>query len=257
MWCTRKNEKLGGNLMNVLIVYAHPEPTSFSGALKDRAVQTLVDLGYQVTVSDLYTENFNPVAGRHDFTTVADSNRFHYQNEQLHASKSDGFTEDLKREQKRMLDADLMIFVFPLWWGGIPAILKGWFDRVLAYGVAYADGERFSSGRFLGRKGIACITTGGTKKRFSESDVYGDIKKVLYPINRCMLEYMGLDVQDPFVAYAAPRVDNETRKDYLKSWENKLREIVEDREWQQSLKKMPASGKALKQVEERGWEMDR
>lgn len=216
--------------MNILIVYAHPEPTSFTASLKDRAMQTLTDLGHQVIVSDLYNENFNPVAGRHDFTTVADTSRFHYQNEQLHASKFDGFAEDLKREQNRVLEADLMIFIFPLWWGGIPAILKGWFDRVLAYGVTYADGERFSSGRFLGRKGIACISTGGTKQRFSDSDVYGDIRKVLYPFHRCMLEYMGLSVHDPFVAYAAPRVDNETRKCYLQSWEKKLREIVENRE---------------------------
>ncbi|MCM3766305.1 NAD(P)H-dependent oxidoreductase [Neobacillus niacini] len=244
-------------MVNVLIVYAHPEPTSFSGALKDCAVQTFADLGHHVTVSDLYAENFNPVAGRHDFTTVAEPNRFHYQNEQLHASMYDGFAEDLKREQKRMLDADLLIFVFPLWWGGIPAILKGWFDRVLAYGVAYADGERFTSGRFLGRKGIMCLTTGGTKKRFSDSDVYGDMKKVLYPIHHCMLEYMGLDVEDPFVAYAAPRVDNETRVEYLNSWEKKLREMAENREWQERLKKMPNTRKAIKPVDERGWELDR
>lgn len=77
--------------MNVLIVYAHPEPTSFTGALKDAAVRALATAGHQVEVSDLYAEGFNPVAGRHDFTGAADPARFHYQSEQLHASRTGSF----------------------------------------------------------------------------------------------------------------------------------------------------------------------
>lgn len=61
-------------MANVLIVYAHPEPTSFNAALKDRATKDLSAAGHAVVVSDLYAENFNPVAGRNDFTTVAVSN---------------------------------------------------------------------------------------------------------------------------------------------------------------------------------------
>jgi len=64
--------------MNVLIVYAHPEPTSFTAALKDAAVDALSGAGHCVQVSDLYGEGFNPVAGRHDFTRAADPDRFHY-----------------------------------------------------------------------------------------------------------------------------------------------------------------------------------
>ncbi len=58
--------------MNVLIIYAHPEPTSFSAAMKNAARDALTAAGHHVEVSDLYAEGFNPVAGRHDFTTVAD-----------------------------------------------------------------------------------------------------------------------------------------------------------------------------------------
>ncbi len=127
--------------MNVLIIYAHPEPTSFTGAMRDAAVRALQDGGHAVEVSDLHAEVFNPVAGRHDFTTAADPHRFHYQSEQLHASKTNGFASDL-REQGRVTRADLLIFLFPIWWGGLPAILKRWFDRVLAYGFAYANGPQ-------------------------------------------------------------------------------------------------------------------
>src|SRR5665647_876179 len=71
--------------MNVLLVYAHPEPTSFTCALKETARDALTAAGYHVEVSDLYGEGFNPVAGRHDFVTTHDAGRFHYQNEQGHA----------------------------------------------------------------------------------------------------------------------------------------------------------------------------
>ena len=86
--------------MNVLLVYAHPEPTSFTGALKDAAFDALTAAGHSVEVSDLYAEGFNPVAGRHDFTSVADATRFHYQTEQDHAQDA-GFAPDLVREQQR------------------------------------------------------------------------------------------------------------------------------------------------------------
>lgn len=212
--------------MNALIVYAHPEPTSFTGALKDAGKRALQNAGYTVEVSDLYAEGFNPVAGRHDFTTVADPARFHYQNEQGHAHQHNGYAGDLVREQQRFAKANLLVVHFPLWWGGMPAILKGWFDRVLAFGFAYADGKRYDSGYFRGRRGILCVATGGTTERFSPTGVYGPIEHVLYPVHRCMIEYLGLEALDPFIAYGAPRVDDAARENYLRAWERRLHEIA-------------------------------
>lgn len=84
----------------------------------------ILEAGNTVEVSDLFAEGFDPTAGRHDFTTVADPSRFHYQTEQDKAAAEDGFAADLRREQDRLSRADLVIFAFPLWWGGLPAILK-------------------------------------------------------------------------------------------------------------------------------------
>src|SRR5205085_699340 len=118
-----RSRRAGNGGMNVLIVYAHPEPTSFTAAMKDAALNALCAAGHRVEVSDLYGEGFNPIAGRHDFTQAADPVRFHYQSEQLNASKTDGFAPELVREQERLLRADLLVLVFPLWWGGLPAIV--------------------------------------------------------------------------------------------------------------------------------------
>lgn len=210
--------------MKALIVFAHPEATSFTAALKDTAVRCLESEGFDVEVSDLYAEAFNPVAGRHDFHSVCDPERFHYQAEQLHASKEGAFADDITREQRRVADTSLFVFVYPFWWGGMPAILKGWFDRVLAYGFAYADGQRFDRGFFKGRVGIEAISTGGTRDRFSPDGAYGDIEMLLHPHRRCMLEYLGLTVAQSFVAYASPRVDDAARAAYLEDWGKQVRE---------------------------------
>ncbi|MBM0237420.1 NAD(P)H-dependent oxidoreductase [Micromonospora sp. ATA32] len=208
--------------MRALIVHAHPEPTSFTSALRRTAETTLRELGHEVQVSDLHAEGFDPVAGRHDFVTVADPERFHYQSEQRHAAQYDGFAADIAREQERVAASDLFVFTFPIWWGGPPAILKGWFDRVMAYGFAYEDGMRFDTGFLRGRSALMGIVTGGTPPRFSADGTYGDINQVLWPVRRCMLEYLGLDAPDPFVAYAAPRMDDGARADYLAAWRRQL-----------------------------------
>jgi len=222
--------------MNVLIVYAHPEPTSFCGAMKDAAVRVLRQAGHNVIVSDLHAEGFNPVAGRHDFTGTADTARFHYQSEQNHAAQTGTFAADLVREHERLLAADLMIFVFPIWWSGLPAILKGWFDRVFAYGVAYADGKRFDEGFFRGRRGLMGLVTGGTAERYSASGVYGEMDIVLHSVKRGILEYIGLDVLPPFVAYAAPRIEADERARYLAAWEQRVRDAANDPAWQEALR---------------------
>ncbi|WP_411719682.1 NAD(P)H-dependent oxidoreductase [Mycetocola sp.] len=213
--------------MRALVVVAHPEPVSFTWAMAHAAATALRDDDVEVEFSDLYGENFDPTASRSDFTTVADPDRFHYQTEQQYASRNDGFSAELQREQMRVERADLLIFLFPIWWGAVPAILKGWFDRVLAYGFAYEDGMRYETGYFAGRTGLLGVSTGGTKARFSESGAYGTIDQVLWPTQHCMIEYMGLSAAAPFVAYASPRVSAEEREAYLREWAVRVRKAVQ------------------------------
>lgn len=212
--------------MNILIVTAHPEPTSFNAALTRHAVDALTKEGHDVVVSDLYADNFNPVAGRHDFTTIADQDRFHYQAEQSHAAVHNGFSAEIAREQQRVEAADILVLQFPLWWGGPPAIIKGWLERVLAYGFAYVDGRRFDTGLFKGKRAMLAITTGGTAERFTETGSYGALEKVLWQPQHLTLKYMGYTVEEPFMAYAAPRVDEAQRQAYLDDFAAKLLSVA-------------------------------
>lgn len=210
-------------MANVLIVYAHPEPKSFNAALCARARDALMAAGHAVTVSDLHADGFSPVAGRHDFTTVANPDFFHYQAEQAHAARLGGFAPDIAREQERLEAADLLILQFPLWWGGVPAMLKGWGERVFAYGFGYADGLRFESGVFRGRRAMVSLTTGGTTARFGAGAVYGELERqVLWQIQHLALEYMGYEVEPPFVAYGAARTDEAGRAAYLDELERRV-----------------------------------
>lgn len=212
--------------MRALLVYAHPEPTSFTAALKNVARDSLSEAGHTVEISDLYAEGFNPVAGRHDFLGVHDPQRFHYQSEQRHAHETGTFAPDIAREQTRFLKADLVVWLYPIWWGGMPAILKGWFDRVLAYGFAYSEGRRYDSGFFPAKSGLLCLATGGTEQRFSASGVYGTIEQVLWPTQRLIIEYMGIKALEPFVAYGAPRVDQARREAYLADWRRRILDVA-------------------------------
>jgi NAD(P)H dehydrogenase (quinone) len=72
-----------------------------------------------------------------------------------------------------------------------------------------------------------CLTTGGTRERFSASGVYGDIRTVLWPAQRLMIEYLGMEALDPFVAYGVARVDNEVREAYLEEWRRHLLDVAE------------------------------
>jgi NAD(P)H dehydrogenase (quinone) len=209
--------------MNVLIVHAHEEPRSFNGALRDTAVRVLTEEGHRVVVSDLYPMGFNPVGGRHDFTALHDPENFRYGIEQTRASEAGTFAPDLAAEQAKLFEADLLIFQFPLWWFGLPAILKGWVDRVFAAGLTYGGGRWYSNGVFRGKRAMLSLTTGGPPSIYSPRGLNGSLETILFPIQHGMLYFVGFDVLPPFVAYSAARSSSEERDEYLALYEQRLR----------------------------------
>src|ERR671929_23137 len=146
--------------MKVLLVFAHPEPRSLNGALRDVAIQELEAQGHEVRVSDLYADRWKSEVDRTDFPLLAPDARL-----KPVAASREGFaaralTEDVRAEQEKLLWANALILQFPLWWFTMPAILKGWVERVFAYAFAYGVGEhsdrhwgdRYGEGSFAGKR---------------------------------------------------------------------------------------------------------
>lgn len=131
---------------HALIVHAHPGALSFNAALRDTARSTLESAGWTVTVSDLYAQGFRAEAGPGDFASPPVTGSYSLLREQRRASAEASFAEAVAREQERLRRADLLLLQFPLWWYSVPAVLKGWFDRVLAHGFAYDVGRLAASG---------------------------------------------------------------------------------------------------------------
>ena len=212
--------------MNVLIVYAHPEPTSFNGAMKDVAIDTLTAAGHAVTVSDLYAMRFNAVAGADDFRGErADAATLDIAAEQTRACETGTLAPDILAEQDKVRRADLLILQFPMWWFGMPAILKGWADRVFARGFAYVAGRKYDTGLMRGKTAMVAATTGTSADTYAPDGIDGDILNVLWPVHNGLLRYTGFDVLPPFVAYMPGRLDAQARITYLDAYRARLLSI--------------------------------
>jgi len=208
--------------MQVLIVHAHSEPTSFNGALTRTAIEALTAAGHRVTVSDLYAMGFDPVSDRRNFTCVRDPDVLRQQDEEALASREDGFEPRLQAEMDQLAAADVVIFQFPIWWLGMPAIMKGWIDRVFAVGRAYGGGRWFEGGVFRGKRAMLSVTVGGHQPVYSEQGVYGDLDAILYPIHRGILQFTGFSVMEPFIVYAPGRIVENERQAYLNLYRERL-----------------------------------
>ena len=203
--------------MNVFLIHAHPEPKSLNGSLKTLAVETLSGLGHEVRVSDLYAMRWKAVADADDFPARTQPERLFYAHESKQAYLAGTQGADVAAEQEKLLWADAVVLQFPLWWYSMPAILKGWFERVYAYGFAYGVGEhgggrwgdRFGEGSLLGRRALVSMTVGGREPHYSPRGVNGALDDVLWPIQHGTLFYPGMAVLDPFVVYQADRVSPE------------------------------------------------
>lgn len=205
--------------MKVLIVYAHPESKSFNNAMKELAVSVLKGQGHELRISDLYSMNFKASLGRDDFLELTNTELVNYVMELKNAYEKQKLTDDIKKEQEKLLWADFIILQYPLWWFSVPAILKGWFDRVLATGFAWDFGRMYDKGLLAGKKGMLSVTTGGPEAIYASDAPHGwDINQVLYPVNHGVLYFCGIQPIPPFVAYAVFQVDDKVRRNYLEDY---------------------------------------
>lgn len=130
--------------MHVLTVLDHPNPASFSAAVARRFMEGVQEAGHTVELADLHAEGFDP---RH---TIAD----------LEADHSTPAPPDILKEQARIARAEAICLVFPLYWWGMPAMTKGWVDRVWSWGWAYDQLDDPERSLQRARSGVLLIPAG-------------------------------------------------------------------------------------------------
>jgi NAD(P)H dehydrogenase (quinone) len=216
--------------MNVLVIHAHHEPQSFSSALYHQTESTLKASGHKVIVSDLYKMSFDPVSDRRNFTSTHNADYLKQQREEMHASEVNGFAPDIEAEMQKLEECDALIFNFPLWWFGMPAILKGWCDRVLAMGRIYGGGKLYENGIGKGKKrGLIVLTTGGGSTAYDGWGLNPALDEILIPIQHGIFWFNGFLPLTPFVAWSPTRITQEQRLEYLSQLDRKIQSLFTEK----------------------------
>jgi len=132
-------------------VFAHPVPDSFGASLRDTVVGTLEGAGHEVDLADLYALDFDPVLSGQAL---------------VHHRDGPETKPGIAEQAASLRAAEALVFVYPTWWGSQPAMLKGWFDRILVEGVAYTfpEGAKRVQPLLRGVRRLAVVTTHGSSK---------------------------------------------------------------------------------------------
>ncbi len=184
--------------MRVFVVLAHPAPDSFNAALCSELCAGLREAGHEADVADLYAERFDPVLGGPELATLGTGRPL----------------PDVAAYQERILRAEALAFVFPVWWFGVPAILKGFVDRVFQEEFAF----RFTSGgRVKGllhhKKALVVCTTGVSRPLYRLCRFGRPLEKAF---DDWTLGICGVGNVRHVVFYGVPDAADATRARYLK-----------------------------------------
>lgn len=218
----------------VLIIYAHPEPTSLTRQLVDVSVDTLAAQGHEVTQSDLYGMRWKAVFDADDFPSRVNPDRLSFIMESGHAYSTGQQTEDVATEQAKLLAADAVILQFPLWWYAVPAILKGWIERVYAFGFAYGykngtNEYRFGDGILKGKRALVNVMAGGPEADYGPRGINGPIDQILFPLTHGALFYPGMDVLPIHAVYGTAHMNTAIEVEAAKAaWRKRLDGLFTD-----------------------------
>ena len=214
--------------MNIFSLYTHHEPSSFTATLKNTALSILTSQGHQVVETDLYASGFEAKADKIDFN-VSSGAHFNYMLEQKNATSHDmAFSPDIIQEMDKLQKADLILIHTPIWWLSVPAVLKGWFDRVLAMGVAWDGGKIYETGLLRGKTAMLCVVAGGPKEFYrSDGKHKATIDQVLHPIQHGTLAFCGMDILEPFVVFNALGLNSDERLQIIKEYQFRIEHMID------------------------------
>lgn len=185
--------------MKNLIIYAHPNSGSLNHFFKQTILETLQESGEEIEVRDLYEINFSPVLSLND----------------MNGQRMGKVAPEIQTEQDFITWADRIIFVYPIWWTGMPAIMKEYIDRVFSYGFAYRYDNGVQKGLLTGKKTVIVNSHG---KSNAEYEASGMDKALALTSDTGIFTYCGLDIQAHYYFDKADRASDEN----IEEWKNQI-----------------------------------
>jgi NAD(P)H dehydrogenase (quinone) len=193
--------------MKNLIIYAHPNSGSLNHFFKQVIVESLQESEQEVVIRDLNQINFNPVLSLED----------------MNGQRMGQVADDIKTEQDFITWADRIIFIYPIWWAGMPAIIKGYIDRVFSYGFAYRYDQGVQKGLLTAKETIIINSHG---KSNEEYEAIGMSKALALTSDTGIFTYSGLVIKQHFYFDKADRASVEN----ISEWQNQIKLLLETKE---------------------------
>ncbi|WP_137905114.1 NAD(P)H-dependent oxidoreductase [Chryseobacterium sp. 2VB] len=191
--------------MRHLIIYAHPNENSLNHHLLNTVVETLQLHNEEVVVRDLYTIGFDPILSLED----------------MQGQRVGKVSDDVKTEQEHISWAEQITFIYPIWWTGLPAIMKGYIDRVFSYGFAYRYDQGIQKGLLEGKKTVIINTHG---KSYEEYEKTGMDKALTLTSDNGIFIYSGLEIIRHLFFDKADKASSEN----LEIWKGQIRNLYSE-----------------------------
>lgn len=191
--------------MQAMVIYAHPNPHSFNAAIAAVVQEEAGKKGTRIKFKDLYAMNWDPILKIQD----------------LEGYRSGNLPADIQAEQDDLRWADSVIMIAPVWWTGVPAILKGYIDRVFSIGFAYEYTKTGPKGLLAGKKGLLITTSGADEEVALKGTMIETIRRSAV---NSVFGYCGFSVYKYKNFFGVPRSTAKQRADMLEE----LRRYIQD-----------------------------
>lgn len=195
--------------MHALVVTAHPSPRSLTAELARVAGSALAASGHTVETSDLYAMGWDPAVRLEDYGDTGDAEAVSLRSR--HAYDAGALAPEIVAEQDKVRRAELLVLAFPMWWHGMPAMLKGWFDRVFVNGFAFGLQDeagvprKYGDGGLAGRRVLAVVTAGDRGASFGPRGLNGDLDELFFPFLHGTAWYTGMRPLRPHLVSGVDR----------------------------------------------------
>lgn len=193
--------------MQVMVIYAHPNPRSFNAAIAAVVQEEAAKKGSLVKFKDLYAMDWDPVLRASDFEGYA----------------SGDLPADIETEQEDLRWAESVIMIAPVWWTGVPAMLKGYVDRVFSNGFAFEYTQTGPKGLLTGKKGLLITTSGADEETALKGTMIETIRRSAV---NSVFGFCGFSTYKYKNFFAVPRSTDQQRADMLAELRRYIQEFI-------------------------------